>query len=427
MMISPTTLVDDNQRAMLSTYRVLDLTDEKGFYCGQLLGSLGADVIKIERPGGDSSRNIPPYYHDQSQPELSLYWLAYNSNKRGITLNLQSHDGRRLFKRLIDKADVVLESAPPGDMDKLGLGYSDLELINPALVFTSITPFGQKGPYSGYKGPDLVCWAMGGLLAQTGDPDRPPVRISHINFAYLIASMDAAWSTVMALYWRATSGKGQHIDVSIQESVAKTTFMEHEVWEVTGKQRERGSSFYKVPNSPILLRVVWPVKDGYIYLMLRGGDLGARENPKIVQWMDDEGLADEYIKSIKWSEVDWRNYTKEDVERIQGYFSRFFKTKTKSEILQGALERGIIIQAISSPRDIAEHPQLEARGYWQEVEYPPPIDRITHPGRFIYPSASTCRIWRRAPLAGEHNREVYQGELGISDAELSSLKEAGVI
>ncbi|MEW6142343.1 MAG: CoA transferase [Chloroflexota bacterium] len=413
--------------AMLTPYRVLDLTDEKGFYCGQLLGSLGADVIKIERPDGDYSRSIAPYYHDQPTLELSLHWLAYNSNKRGVTLNLESQDGKALFQRLVKKADVIVESSPLGYMDHLGLGCTDLERINPALVFTSITPFGQKGPYSDFKGPDLVCWAMGGLLAQTVDPDRPPVRISYINFAYQIASMDAAWSTAMALYWRATSGKGQHIDISIQESIVKTTFMEHEVWEVTGRQRERGSSFYKVPNSSVVLHTVWPVKDGYLYLMLRGGDLGARENPRIVQWMDEEGLADDFIKNVNWAELDWRNCTQAEVDRIHGYFARFFQSKTKAEITQGALERDIILQPICSPKDIVEHPQLEARGYWQEVEYPSPISQMTHPGRFFYPSASACRIWRRAPLVGEHNQEIYQGELGITTEEMVSLEEAGVI
>lgn len=413
--------------AMLSPYRVLDLSDEKGFYCGQLLGSLGADVIKIERPGGDRSRNIGPFYHDIPDPELSLYWLAYNSNKRGITLNLETCDGRLLFKRLTEKADAIIESSPPGYLSGLGLGYADLERINPAIILTSVTPFGQEGPYKNYKGPDLICWAMGGLQAQTGDPDRPPVRISHINFAYLVAGMDAAWSTLMALYWRAKSGRGQHIDISIQESMVKTTFMEHEVWEVTGQLRERGSSFYKVPNSSIRIRIVWRVKDGYIYLMLRGGDLGARENPKIVAWMDEEGLADDYIKSVRWAEHDWRNYTQNEVDRIEKYFARFFMTKTKAEIIEGALKRGIILQPICSPKDIVEHPQLQARGYWQEVEYPAPIGRMVHPGRYFLPSGSDCLIRRRAPKIGEHNREIYRDELGLTDTEIMSLKEAGVI
>jgi crotonobetainyl-CoA:carnitine CoA-transferase CaiB-like acyl-CoA transferase len=268
---------------------------------------------------------------------------------------------------------------------------------------------------------------MGGLLAQTGDPDHPPVRISHINFAYAVAGMDAAWSTAMALYWRGRSGKGQHIDVSIQESLIKTTFMEHEVWEVTGRKRERGSSFYRVPNSPVVLHTVWAVKDGYLYLMLRGGELGAKENPKIVKWMDEEGMADKFIRELDWAKLDWRNYTQEEVERINGYFTRFFKTKTKAEITQGALQRDIILQPICSPRDIIEHPQLRARDYWQKFTQPGSTEVARCPGRYFLPSGSLCKIWRRAPKIGEHNDEIYRGELKMTASEITSLKEAGVI
>ena len=157
----------EKAESMLAPYRVLDLTDDKGFYCGQLLGSLGADVIKIERPGGDPARNIGPFFHDIPDPEKSLFWLALNSNKRGITLNIEAANGKEIFKRLVKTADVVVESSAPGYMDKLGLGYSELEKINPGVVMTSITPFGQTGPYRDYKASDLVCWAMGGLLTRT--------------------------------------------------------------------------------------------------------------------------------------------------------------------------------------------------------------------------------------------------------------------
>jgi len=412
---------------MLAPYRVLDLSDEKGFYCGQLLGSMGADVIKIEQPCGDPSRNIGPYYHDYPQAERSLYWFSYNSNKRGITLALEKPEGQDLFKKLCATADIVVESFSPGYMERLGLGFRTLQGINPSLIVTSISPFGQDGPYCNHKGSDLVCWALGGLLAQTGDTDRPPVRISHINFAYLMGAMDAAWASMMALYWRGSSGRGQHIDVSIQESVAKTTFIEHEFYEATGKERERGSTFYKVPNSNVVLRIVWPVKDGYLYLMLRGGDLGARENPSIVKWMDEEGMADDFIKSVDWSTLDWRSSTQEEANRIHDYFGLFFLTKTKAEVLEGALKRGIILQAISSPKDIAAHPQLEARGYWQEVEHPELKATVKYPGRFHLASGTVNRIWRRAPLPGEHNIEIYSTDLGLSATKLAALKTAGVV
>ncbi|MFC1948616.1 CoA transferase [Chloroflexota bacterium] len=159
---------------MLSPYRALDLTDEKGLLCGKILADLGADVIKIERPGGDPARNIGPFYHDEPDPEKSLYWFAYNTSKRGITLDIETTDGKEIFKQLVKNADFIIESFPPGYLDSIGLGYSALEKIKPDIILISITPFGQTGPYKDYKTSDIVAWAMGGEMAPFGDPDRPP-------------------------------------------------------------------------------------------------------------------------------------------------------------------------------------------------------------------------------------------------------------
>ena len=186
---------------MLSHISVLDLTDEKGAYCGQLLGCLGADVIKIEKPGGDQARNLGPFVRDIPRPEGSLFWLAFNTNKRGITLNIENKEGKGIFKRLVKKADVVIESYYPGYMEELGLGYSKLETVNPGIIVASITPYGQEGPYRDYKASDLDCWGMGGLLANTGCPNKPLSYISHIPASFLIASQDAALGIALALFW----------------------------------------------------------------------------------------------------------------------------------------------------------------------------------------------------------------------------------
>jgi len=156
--------MDEIKRGLLNPYRVLDLTDEKGLLCAKLLGDLGADVIKIERPGGDPARNIGPFYHDEHDPEKSLFWLAFNTNKRGTTLDIEKVEGQTILKRLVKTADLLVESFPPGYMASLGLGYSDLDRLNPRLIMVSITPFGQSGPYKDYKAPDIVAWAMGGQM-----------------------------------------------------------------------------------------------------------------------------------------------------------------------------------------------------------------------------------------------------------------------
>ena len=191
--------------SVMSGFRALDLTDAKGFLCGKILADLGVDMIKIEKPGGDPSRNKPPFYHDIPDPEKSLYWFAYNTNKRGITLDLECDEGQNMFKKLAEKADFVIESFPPGYLAKLGLDYKRLAEINPGIIMTSITDFGQTGPYSNYKGSDLVVQALGLMLSQIGDPDRAPLRIS-VPQTYMFACAEAAEGTMMAHYYRGSDG-----------------------------------------------------------------------------------------------------------------------------------------------------------------------------------------------------------------------------
>ena len=161
----------------MSGWRALDLTDEKGFLCGKILADLGVDVIKVEKPGGEPARNIPPYYHDIKDPEKSLYWFSYNCNKRSITLNLKTDEGKDLFKRLVKNTDFLIESFPPGYMAELRLNFGELEKLNPRLIMTSITPFGQDGPYAKLRASDIVVQAMGTVLSLFGDPDRAPSDI----------------------------------------------------------------------------------------------------------------------------------------------------------------------------------------------------------------------------------------------------------
>lgn len=411
---------------MLSPYRVLDLTEEKGLLCGALLGILGADVIKVEKPNGDQARSRAPFLHDIPDPERSLFWFAYNVNKRGITLDINTVDGKEIFKQLIETADVVLESFPPGHMDNLGLGYTELEKINPRIIMTSISPFGQTGPHKNYKASDLVCWARGGLLASTGHIERAPVHTSHIPISYLLAAYDAAWGTVLALYWKGLSGEGQYVDVSIQESVAKSIWFLPEMWRVTGQKFQRGDS-YQVPNSDVALPEVWPTKDGFTTYNIFSGIQGMYRNPRLVAWMDEEGMADDFIKGIVWEEFDWRFTPSETAVRIVGYFGRFFASKTNAELFDGAVKRRIETQPLCTPKDLLHHPQLIERDYWQKLEHDHLGIAITYPSRFFIASETLCRAWRRAPSIGEHNQEVYGQELGLSCQELMALKQGGAI
>ena len=241
---------------MLEGYRALDLTDEKGFLCGKILAELGVDVIKVEKPGGDRSRSIGPYWHDQAEPDKSLYWFAYNSSKRGITLDLESEAGRQIFRDLVRTADFVIESFDPGFMDELGLGYSELCKIKKDLILTSITSFGQQGPYRGYQALDLIIMGMAGELFLTGDSDRRPVNIS-LPQACLHAGADAAVGSMIAHHHRRRTGEGQRVDISLQQSTAWFLAQTIPHWEIDKLILGRVGTF-RTSSRGTLQRQVWP-------------------------------------------------------------------------------------------------------------------------------------------------------------------------
>lgn len=228
--------------SLLTGCRVLDLADEKGLLCGKLLGELGADVIKIERPGGDRARNIGPFYKDIPHPERSLFWFFTNLYKRGITLSIETPEGRKIFKRLVETADFVVESFEPGYMERIGLGYSDLEKINPRIIMTSITPFGQTGPYAHYNATDIVGVSLGGMVYISGEIDRQPNRISSPQF-YFLGGLHGATGSMVAHYHRELTGEGQHVDVSCQQAVVLSLMVVAEIWDML-KYSYRGMGAY---------------------------------------------------------------------------------------------------------------------------------------------------------------------------------------
>ena len=403
---------------MLSPYRVLDLTDEKGLLCGKLLGDLGADVIKIERPGGDPARNIGPFYHDEVHPEKSLFWFAYNTSKRGITLDIETADGQQVFKKLVESADFVIESFPPGYMDGLGLGYSELEKFNPGIIMVSITPFGQTGPYKDYKTSDIVAWATGGYMHPWGDADRPPVRISHHSQAYLHAGAEAAVGAILALHHRQITGEGQPVDVSIQASVARIAYGFAMVWDMVKFNYNRGGSLQNIN-----ITRMWPCKDGYVLWFYFGGGM-ARYNLPLVEWMEEEGMADDFLKGFDWDSFELATTTQEIIDNLGKPTAKFFMAHTKAELLEGAVKHNIILFPVSTTADMLESAQLAARGFWVELEHPELGTSITYPGAFAHASEAPPRVSRRAPLIGEHNQEVYEQELGFSTEELLRLRQA---
>ncbi len=411
----------DKAEGMLSPYRVLDLTDEKGLLCGKILGDLGADVIKIERPGGDPARSIGPFYNDEPHPEKSLFWFAHNTSKRGITLDIESADGGEIFRQLAKGADFIIESFPPGYMEKLGLGYPALEKLNPGVILVSITPFGQTGPYRDYKISDLIAWAMGGEMIPFGDSDHPPTRISHHSQAYLHAGTDGVAGALTALYQRWDTSQGQQVDISIQEAVVQCTEHITSGWDL----RHVSQSYGRRPIPGHSLTRLWPCKDGYVSWFFWGGAM-SHTNVPLVEWLKSDGMADDFLLNYDWSKYSMET-SQEEIDRMEAPTAKFFLAHTKAELFQGALEYGVQLYPVSTPRDMMASPQLVARNFWQEVEHPELGATLTYPGAFASTEEEPPRISRRAPLIGEHNREIYEGEMDISPENLVILKQAGII
>ncbi len=414
----------------LVPYRILDLTEGGCMVGARFLGDMGADVIKIEPPGGSSSR-IAPYYKDIPHPEKSLFWFAYNANKRGITLDINKVEGQDLFKRLAKTADAVIESFEPGYMKRLGLGYSDLCQIKPDIIMTSITPFGQDGPKSHYKGSDLTAWASGGYLYISGDPDRAPTWISFPQ-ASLHGGAEAASGTMAALWHHSTTGEGQHVDVSMQECVIACDFNTPEMWDLNKVNFTRFAGGINIGTRAGSVKIdhVFECKDGYVHLIIQGGvQPFINSMNALVKWMDEEGMADDWLRGMDWGTgYDASRLTQDVVDRVEEAAAKFIMTRTKMELYEdGALKRRIMLGIFATTRDVWENTQLKSRDFWVSVEHPELDDTLTYPRAALKLHQSPTQYRCRAPLIGEHNIDVYQKELGITCEELGLLKQAMII
>jgi benzylsuccinate CoA-transferase BbsE subunit len=407
---------------MLNNYRVLDLTDEKGSLCGKILGDLGADVIKVEKPTGDVSRRIGPFFHDMSDPEKSLNWFALNSSKRGITLNLEAPEGKEIFKKLADTADVIIESFAPGYMDTLGIGYAALSARNPRLIITSITAFGQTGPYKDRKASDITLLAMSGLMSINGDSDRPPLRMC-LDQSYYLASAQAAAGTLLAIQCRYASGKGQCVDVSIYEVAVRANYREPFRWEWEKAKTPRMGNYFA--RGSAAFRQLWPSKDGYVTWTIM------MENVKPVrgwvEWMKEDNQAGRW-GDINWDEVtNFLKWNPEDIEAIQQSIAGFILTHTTKELEAGSIKRSLLLSPVNPVNFVAEDEQLLARRFWKKVEHPELKTAFNYP-RFTYLSSEDNNEIRfRAPLIGEHNSEIYGKELAFSEEDISSLRKRDIL
>lgn len=421
---------DKKEQSSLANLRVLDLAEGGFQICGKILGDLGADVIKIEPPAGSPSRRIGPFYKDIPDAQKSLFWFAYNTSKRSITLDIETSDGQQIFKRLAQTTDLVIESFPPGFLDNLGIGYQALSKLNLGIIVTSITPFGQTGPKAHYEGSDLTAWATSDGLYVTGDPDRQPVWISFPQPS-LHAGVEACVGSLIAYWHKARTGQGQHVDVSVQDTFFNQTEQERvQIYEITGYSSHR-SGDKRFLSTGVGRRQLFTCSDGSVAFELYGGGVPSlvKSTQNMVKWMAEEGMAPDWLVNYDWVvDYDTSCTTQEEVDRVELEFAKFIMTKTKAELFEQAFKRGIILAPVNTAKDICESEQLRARNFWINVEHNELDDTIPYCGLLNNGLSKTPgRIRQRAPLIGEHNMDIYEGELGFSREELCILKSAGVI
>jgi benzylsuccinate CoA-transferase BbsE subunit len=410
----------------LAGLRVIELADEKGQFCGKLLGDLGADVIKVEPPGGEACRRVGPFLNDTPHPERSLSFWYYNTSKRSITLDLESADGRLLFTRLAATADVIFESRPPGYLSALGLGYESLSAPNPRLVMCALTPFGQTGPWRDYATSDLLHMAAGGQMAscgydETDVPNAPPIAPGGGN-AWHMGCHFAYVGIMAALVYRTIKGRGQYIDASIHEACALTTEAAIANYVYRGEVvRRQTGRHHALKTSP---RTQFRSKDGLYVTALVAGRLNPRYVKVLADLLDSFGMAGD-LKDAKYQ--DPAVIAANTSHIIDDLVANFIASLPAEEVYHAAQSRGLTWGAVRAPEELLDDQHLHDRNFWKQVEHPELGRSFVYPGEAAIYNGSPWRIARRAPLIGEHNTELFCGELGLSAGELCALAENRVI
>jgi benzylsuccinate CoA-transferase BbsE subunit len=395
----------------LAGLRVLDLTDYRAGLAGRLMADMGADVVKIEPPGGDLGRRIGPFVDDRPHRDRSLFFWFYNLNKRTITLDSSRDLGRELLLRLIGSADIVIENFKPGRPAEMGLGWEKLHQANPALILLSLTPFGQTGPFSAYEADDTVLAAQGGMLYVNGWPRRQPVRPLGLQ-AYHAAAYFGAIATLCALFARDRDGQGQWIDLSMQETTACA--VEHVAGSYFGEGRiepRRGtlhwSRYFRVGRC----------RDGYIMHCTLG------DWTSLVEWVAADGKAQDLVQP-QWEDV---LYRAEHAEHLFDVLDDWVKAYARDELLERAQALRLPYATVRRPEALFTDEQLAARGYFVAVEHPELGRSFRYPGAPYLFSGSPWRVTRRPPLLGEHTHEILHEELGLTMVEVAALTAEGII
>ena len=399
----------------LTGRRVLELADHSGAYCGKLMADMGADVIKIEPPGGEPGRNIPPYLEGLKGPQRSFHFLYSNTSKRGITLDVELPEGRRLLRQLALSADILLSTQAPGELARLGIDHASLAKEKPTMVVTSITGFGLTGPHAQWKSNDLVAGAMGGAMYVTGEPDDPPVIVAGEQNT-LMACTCAAASSLIALLHAHQSGRGQEVDISAQETTLAISHISGVgKWLDDGiiPRREGTGLTASVPSG------AYDCQDGRIYLMVNR----PAHWKALAEWIHEETgnqeVLDPLFEGPSSRRIEYRDL-------LDIFISDLTALHTVQEMFHEGQRRHIAFTPFYSLSQVVQDPQLRSRGYFESMDHPE-AGPLEYPGAPFRPERTPWAIHRPAPIIGEHNRAVYLDELNLTEVKFKKLQAQGVI
>ncbi len=401
---------------LLSGYRIFDLTDGLASYGTRLLADWGAEVIKVEPPTGDPMRHEPPFIDDVPHPERSLSFMAWNTNKKSITLDRQCADGRALLQTLLTRADALVISDQTPSYDDPFLNEAILRQRYPGLIFATASGFGQTGPYAHYASSDLIAQAMGGVMWMSGHADGPPICPGG-NLSFILTGLYTAVGTLSALWHRQQTGEGQHVDVSQQESVASilAEFGASSYWASETIPRRYGThrpDFY--PNG------LYPCRDGFLMLIVLPTDW-----QRFAEWVHEvTGNTTLFNPQFVDNEQRVQPESRAILDPILTDFTQRFDGK--ESLFHEGQRRHFLFAPVNTVADLFQDRHLHARSFWQSLE-PPGLPPLTAAGNPINATEVTRPLLRAAPTLGEHNLKIYSGELGLSPYQLTILKERYVI
>jgi crotonobetainyl-CoA:carnitine CoA-transferase CaiB-like acyl-CoA transferase len=400
----------------LSDIKVLDLTHYiAGPYCTKLLADYGADVIKVEKPDkGDPARRMKPFLGDAPHSEKSGLFLHLNTSKRGITLNMKNETGKKILSELVKGVDILVENFNPRVMPSLGLAYEELERINPKLVMTSISNFGQTGPYRDFKASELILYGMGGAMNSTGITDRYPLKMGGTVVQYQAGTI-AAVATMMALFTSRAQGSGQQVDISIFQT--QMANIDRRMGQLLTYQYNNETSYRVDPQEerPAFPYGIYPCKDGFF--QVAGGFVFW---PRICQMIDRLDLVDDPGFSTPEGQRE-----PENMERFSIIWYPWIAERTKKEIIETGQAAGVLCGPIDTTEDLVNDPHWQARAFWEEIDHPV-TGKLTYPGAPFKMTESPRQVSRPAPLLGQHNEDVY-GEFGYTKVDLVRLRSRGIL